>query len=134
VHYVKICARRTIEKDIYIDMKISENILRKIIKEELENVLKLVSDFADLNKFKKQKSYHDEEDCDNEFSTDVEDFHSGIGNGKRKHPTDYLKGGANEKSTSDNIMLGGSTKGEFDDGEGADIIIRWQKLAESKRR
>ena len=128
-----MCARRTKEKDIYIDMKISQNVLRQIIKEELENILKLVSDFADLNKFKKEKTYDDEE-CDDEFSEEADDFHAGMGGGKRKHPADYLKGGANEKSTTDNIMLGGSAKGEFDDGEGANLIIRWQQLAESKRR
>lgn len=118
-------------------MKISQNVLRQIIKEELENILKLVSDFADLDKFKKEKTYHDDEECDDEFSEETEDFHTGMGggdSGKRKHPTDYLKGGANEKNTTDNIMLGGSAKGEFDDGEGANIIIRWQQLAESKRR
>lgn len=115
-------------------MKIKKSTLRNIVKEELENILKLVSDFSDLDKFKKEKTYHDEEnDCDDDFITGVKNSTFGFGDGgKRKHPTDYLKGGANEESVSDHIMIGSS---EDNKEEGLpDLVIRWQQLAESKRR
>jgi len=114
-------------------MKIKKNVLRQIIKEELENILKLVSDFADMDNIAKEKNYHDEEEnFDDEIFVDG-DNDLGTVSGKRKHPSEYLSGGANEKSVSDNIMMGGS-KEDSCDQDIPDIVVRWQQLAESKRR
>lgn len=118
-------------------MKIKKSVLRQIIKEELQNILKLVSDFADMNKFAKEKTYHDEETDfdDGEISACDDMSHSmlGMGGGKRKQPTDYLSGGANEKSVSDHIMMDDHEE-DCCETDSPDIVVRWQQLAESKRR
>jgi hypothetical protein len=121
-----------------MNMKIKRSVLNKIIKEELDNVLKLVSDFADLDKFTKEKEYHDDEEyCDDEIvaSDDISQSIFGSNTKKRKHPTEYLSGGANEKSVSDNIMMGGkNSEYSEENGELPAIVLKWQRLAESKRR
>jgi hypothetical protein len=123
-----------------MNMKIKRSILNKIIKEELENILKLVSDFADLNKFTKEKEYHNEEEFDDDeeikVAADMNHPILGMGSGHgRKQPSDYLSGGSNERSVSDNIMMGGKDSERQEGCEDLpDIVLKWQRLAESKRR
>jgi hypothetical protein len=118
-------------------MKIKKSVLRQIIKEELQNILKLVTDFADMDKFAKEKSYHDDECCDDEnlMAGDMNQPMLGMGGGKRKQPSDYLSGGSNENSVSDHIMMGmdNDCNDNLESGM-PDIVVRWQQLAESKRR
>jgi len=125
-------------------MKIKNSVLKQIIREELNSLLKLI----DVGDFEKENQYNDNGDmCDNtdeecgedEFfsfpTIDDEPTHSSINGGRRKQPSDYLSDGDNKRSVGDRFMMNNREDSLDLDNEPKDsITLRWQQLAESKRR
>lgn len=129
-------------------MKIKNSVLKQIIREELNSLLKLI----DVGDFEKENQYNDNGDtddimCDNtdeecgedEFfsfpTIDDEPTHSSRDGGCRKQPSDYLSGGDNKKSVDDRFMMNNrEDSSDLDNDPKDSITLRWQQLAESKRR
>ena len=133
-------------------MKIKNSVLKQIIREELNSLLKLI----DVGDFEKENQYDDNdndndnddimydnntgEECgEDEFfsfpTIDDEPIHSSVGGGRRKQPSDYLSGGDNKKSVDDRFMMNNrEDSSDLDNDPKDSITLRWQQLAESKRR